>query len=115
MKIITLIFMTAVAAYNLLGDNDSIYWREVYFMAINITLTVAFYKFWRQEVLRTRVIYFSGMVLSIFYTLFQFVLLSSHDIATYLGRVNSVLWSLVSFLIILISLCYDYYYKRKIS
>lgn len=113
---ITLIFLMAIAVYNLqdynannvqvlLFGNKVYFWRLWHSFFFYSTLSAAFFSLFRRSVLAyKRFIYFCGFIFALLYTLFRIVLLTSKDGAQYLGNVNSVLWSTISACIVLVML-----------
>lgn len=115
MKYATLIYMFGIAIYNLFGNNDILYWRFHYFFLSSLILAFAFFELFRKTIGKVRILYFTGFIFSLFYSTFELFALTSKDIASYLGKINSELWSLISFLLILILfiMLYDGNLQRK--
>ena len=116
MKYVALLYMVAIAVYNLIGDNSIIYWRVFYFFFVHLTLTFCFYDLWRKEILKTtKALYLAGFIFSCFYTIFQILTLCSGTVARYMGMINSALWSsiIVILVLILLWLAYDKNGERK--
>ena len=116
MKYVALIYMIGIAIYNLFGNN-SLYWRFHYFFLSSFVLTIAFYELYKKAIGKSRTIYFAGFVFSFLYTMFELFALTSKSITEYLNKINSEIWSTVSFSIILILfyMLYDTNLQRKIS
>jgi hypothetical protein len=117
MKYITVIYLIIIATYNLLGDNDSTcilfgneiyYWRIIYFFFVHLTLTFSFIELRNKAIGKSRKIYLGGAIFSGFYTLFQIFTLTSNTIAEYLGMINSELWSIIFFSIVVLLILFSY-------
>ena len=114
MKYVAPIGLIIIAVYNLMGDNNVLFWRFMYFFPLNAMLFFAFVELSKKEPLGVvRNVYRAGIAFSGFYTLFQMLTLFSKDITAYLTKVNSVVWSCVSVSIIVLFLIYTLYDQAK--
>jgi uncharacterized membrane protein YhaH (DUF805 family) len=128
--IITFLYLLIIAAYNLLGDNyakcilfgnEVYYWRVIYFFSISITTAILFLLIRGKSIGKKRNIYLCGAIFSILYALYEIATLTSKKLSDYLYKINSELWSIISFSIIaliiiyLIIYCYDSTNKRTID
>lgn len=114
MKYVAPIGLIIIAIYNLVGDNNILFWRFMYFFPLNVMLLFAFIELSKKEPTGVvRNVYRVGIAFSGFYTLFQMLTLFSKDITAYLTKVNSVLWSCVSAGIIVLLIIYTLYDQAK--
>lgn len=116
MKYMTVIYLFGIAIYNLIGNNDHLYWRFHYFFLSACILAFAFWELRQKSIIGSRKIYFTGFIFSCFYGIFELFALTKGNVAKYIGIVNSVVWGIISALLVLtllIIFCYDKNSKRK--
>lgn len=125
MKWITIIYLLGICVYNLFGVeiivkdiHDCIeisplgmYWSFHYSFFVYLALSFTFYTLMRKSILKQdKLIFRTGMVFSLFYLFYQFLILFK-GISAYFYMINSLFWGFISTIIIivlfLIYLSYD--------
>jgi hypothetical protein len=118
---ITLIYMFAIALFNLsdkwcntqLPDcfydkpHCYIYWTSHFYFFTFLALSFAYFYLRRGEVSKQkRIIYMIAGVFSAAYAVYMIVLVTSKDMAIFLGRINSFLWEGIFVFLVVISFWY---------
>lgn len=121
---ITLIYMFAIALFNLSDwvcvtsySEDFYdlplcqrYWTTHFYFFTFAALSYAYYYIRSREVVKVkRAVYLVACIFSSLYTIYQVSLLTSKDIAIFLGRINNWIWESVFVILVVGSFAYVLY------
>ncbi len=83
------------------------YWTAHFYIFVFLPLTAVYYKLHRLDhIFARRMVYLAASIFSFAYLIFQVFILTSKNIAIFLGRINSTLWESIFVGLILFTLSY---------